>query len=110
MALLKFFKTPRHQQYEYKPRFWDPKKEELEERLKRIEAVKNNDPEAIKKRIAGGFRKGYSPDASQNRRRLTKRSNYILLGVILILLLLTYMFITVYLPRIVQVIEGSGQI
>jgi hypothetical protein len=44
MALLRFFRVPKHQQYDYKPRFWDPKKEELQERLDRIEKIQGGDP------------------------------------------------------------------
>ncbi len=108
--MLKFFKIPKHQQFEYKTRYWDPQKEELQERLKKIEERKTNSVEATKARISSGFRnKGYHHTDSSFRRRQTSRSNLILLAVVVILILLSYMFLTVYLPRIVQMVEqGSG--
>ncbi len=109
MALLNFFKVPRHQQFEYRPRFWDPDKEAMEERLREIEKLKNKDPEAIKARIASGFRRGggYHQGAWRARTRQTRRSNMILLLLVVVLLVLSYIFLNVYLPGIVESIEGS---
>lgn len=110
MAFLRFFKVPKHQQFEYKPRYWDPKKEELQERLKRIELMKGGDTEAAKARIAGGFRRGYVTNKG-SRKKQVLRSNLVLVGIILLLLLLSYMFLTVYLPEIAKSLEnGSGKI
>ena len=106
MALLRFFKVPRHQQYEYKPRYWDPRKEELEERLKRIEDLKGSDTEATKARISSGLRRGYRGD-TRERKRQVMRSNMILLGIVIVLLILSYMFIVVYLPEIVNALESG---
>jgi len=101
MAFLRFTRIPKHQQYEYKPRFWDPKEEELKERLERVENMKKGDPEAIKARLSGGFRRGYEQGRNTRfRKQQAMRSNLVLLGVIVVLLLLSYMFLTVYLPDI----------
>lgn len=110
MALLKFFKVPKHQQFEYKTRYWDPKKEELEERLRRVEERKNNSVEATKARISSSFRrKGHYGYANSDfRRRQARRSNLVLLGIVIVLIALSYMFLVVYLPRIVQMVEGNG--
>lgn len=108
MAVLRFFRVPKHQQYDYKPRYWDPKKEELEERLKEIEDRKGNDPQAIKARLAGGgFRRGFQTDGHY-RKRQVMRSNFILLFIVVALILFSYLFISVYLPRIVNVLETGG--
>ncbi len=107
MAILRFFKLPKHQQYEYKPRYWDPRKEELEERLKQIDAMKAGDAEAMKARLSVNFRKGYKNDP-RFRSRQVLRSNLILLGVIVILVFLSYLFITVYLPRIAEGVGSGG--
>ena len=107
MALLRFFRMPKHQQYEYKPRYWDPKKEELQKRLQQIEEIKAGGTDGIKARISSGFRRGYS--ASQaGRRKEVMRSNMTLLGIIVALLVLSYMFLSVYLPRIVEAVESGG--
>ena len=107
MALLRFFKLPRHQQYQYKPRFWDPKKEEREERLKQIEAVKEGDAEALKARLSANFRKGYTKDTSF-RKKQVMRSNLILLGILVLLVVLSYLFIAVYLPKIAESVGSGG--
>ena len=109
MAALRFFKLPKHQQYQYKPRFWDPKKEEREERLKQIEAVKEGDAEALKARLSANFRKGYTKDTSF-RKKQVMRSNLILLGILVLLVVLSYLFIAVYLPKIAESVgSGGGQ-
>lgn len=107
MALLRFFKVPKHQRYRYVPRYWDPKKEELEERLKRIKESKDGNIEATKARLATGFRRGYSSDL-QARRASVLRSNILLLGIIGLLLLASYVFIVKYLPTIVEALETGG--
>lgn len=107
MAVLRFFKLPKHQQYQYRPRFWDPKKEEREERLKQIEAVKEGDAEALKARLSANFRKGYAKDTSFRKRQMM-RSNLILLGVLALLVILSYLFITVYLPQIADRVGSGG--
>lgn len=107
MAFIKFSRIPKHQQYEYKPRYWNPREDELKERLERVENVKNGDPEAIKARLSGGFRRGYEQGRDTRfRKQQAMRSNLVLLGVIVVLLLLSYMFITVYLPDIAASVGG----
>ena len=59
-----FLKIPQHKRFEYKPRIWDPEKEEREERLKRIKAelgVTNDtsDGKPYVPNIRGSFRKEY---------------------------------------------------
>ena len=109
MAVLRFFRIPKHQQYDYKPRYWDPKKEELEDRLKEIKERSGSVPQAIKARLSGGgFRRGYQAD-SRYRQRHVMRSNMILLGIVVVLIIFSYLFLSVYLPRIVNVLETGAQ-
>lgn len=109
MAVLRFFRVPKHQQYDYKPRYWDPKKEELEERLKQIEERSGNDPQAIKARLAGGgFRRGYQSDGSYRKRQVL-RSNAILMGIVVVLIIFSYLFLSVYLPQIINVLETGAK-
>lgn len=109
MALLNFFKTPRHQRYNYIPRFYDPKKEELDERLRIMEGVKSGDTEDIKKRISGGFRAStYSSGASTYRSRQVTRSNFMLIAIVVILCLSAYILANVYLDEILNLIEHKN--
>jgi len=107
MALRRFIKLPKHQQYQYKPRFWDPEKEELKDRLRRIEDQKTGGSEGMKARISSGMKKGYLADARE-RKKLALRSNMVLFAVIIFLLGLCYVFLMVYLPQIVDGIDDMG--
>ena len=109
MAFLKFFRVPKHQKYDYKPRFWNPKKEALEDRLAQIKSIKEGGVEAAKSRISGGFKRGYATNYQAKRQQIM-RSNLMLLGIIALLLIMSYLFITKYLPKIATALEGSGQI
>lgn len=58
-----FTKAPKHQRFNYTPRFYDPQKEELEERESRIKLelarekgeVNNEDLTGHRRRISGAF-------------------------------------------------------
>ena len=97
MKLLRVFRTPSHQRFEYKPRHWNPRKEELQQRLEQIEKVKQSDPEALKARIAQNFRRGSGVN-TKARQQAAMRSNMLLLVIIVVLGLLSYVLLTVYLP------------
>ena len=100
MALFSFFKTPRHQKFEYKPRYWNPEKEDLEKRIG-LAKRENNDPNAMKSRISHGLRRGYNY-SSRNNSNASKKSTLRLWIIIGILLLFSYYFLVVYLPRFEQ--------
>jgi len=106
MALLRFFRVPKHQQFKYNTRFYDPRKEELEQRIQRAEGVKNGDTEAMKARISEGFRGGgYYKVDNRFRSRQVRRSNMVLIGVIVVLLLLAYLIFNIYLPEGVEMLN-----
>lgn len=107
MALLRFFRVPKHQRYEYKPRYWDPRKEELQERLEQVKQIQGEGTEAMKARISSGLKRGYRGDQRLRKQR-AMRSNLILVGVVVVLLLLAYVMLTIYLPGLVEAIEGSS--
>ncbi len=107
MALLRMFKTPKNQKYDYKPRYWDPKKEEMEERLGKYKSAKEGDVEAVKTRLSKGFRRGggsYKVSGEMRSKQLF-RSNMILLAVIALLIFLAYVAFKVYVPGIVNMME-----
>ncbi len=104
MALFSFFKAPQNQRYAYKPRFWDPKKEEMEKRLKYLESIRGDSQEAIKQRLSGGFRGKYNVDSSVRSKGVSK-SNKRLLMIIVVLLFMSYLIISVYLPQIIAMLD-----
>ena len=70
---LRFLKLPKYQRYEYKPRYWDPEKEELEKRMQQIRDRQNGvSADAVRSRIAsGGIRRGFA-GSSRIRQQQTK--------------------------------------
>ncbi|HNQ37323.1 MAG: hypothetical protein KA780_00935 [Prolixibacteraceae bacterium] len=95
---LKFFSLPKPRQFDFKPRYYDPDKEEREERERRIREELGlagtqpgkGDQEGYRPHIRGQFRKAMlrnsrvSPDA-------VRQSNRRILIIIAILALLFYM-------------------
>lgn len=105
---LKFLKLPKYQRYEYKPRYWDPQKEEMEKRIQQIKDRQNGvSAESVRARIAsGGIRRGFEA-TGHRRRQQTMRSNFILIGVIIALLFLAYMLLNVYLPEFEEMLNNK---
>ena len=70
MKIPSLFRTPKYQRFEIKPRYYDPIKEEMEEResamRRELEAHNNEGADLTNRssRIAGGFRRTSSNSAS----------------------------------------------
>ncbi len=97
MGFLRLFKPPKNQQFSYKPRYWDPKKEEAEKLRQRVEELQNGGVDAMKTRISGGFRKGAGGMAAGSYRSArVKRSNTTLFITLICLLALAYLAYTLY--------------
>jgi len=103
MGFLSFGKKIKNRRFDYIPRYYDPDKEEFEQRMK-LYKRQGSDTELAKQKIKGGFRRSYrvGNDYSQEA---SKRSNRILLMTIAFLLLITFYFISEYLPRIIASFE-----
>ena len=103
MAFLNFGKRFKNRSFEFIPRYYDQEKQELEKRLRRYKSS-DGDTELAKERIKGGFRKKYRvkddyTSASQ------KRSNRILFATLIVLVIITYIFLTEYLPKIIATFD-----
>ncbi len=105
MALFSIFKTPKNQKFDYKPRYWDPVKDDLNTRIQQAQGA---DTEAMKARISRGFKRGSTYGYAEQRAIERRRSNKILLITVIILVFLCYLFLTVYLPEIVKMVEGNA--
>lgn len=107
MALFRFFfKTPKHHQFEYKPRYYDPEKEELQQRLKKYGSGEVSDTDMLKERISHGFRqKGIVQEGGRRRGNSLNRNNRLLLIIILGLILMTLFLLDKFLPQIVRLME-----
>ena len=102
MFKVRWSKLPTNRQYNYNPRYWNQKKEDLNERIKNVHLVKEGDKEAMKARIRGGMKRGYVKDASAFRKKKVMRANLTLIGIIFLLIFLTYYGLTVYLPKMLD--------
>ena len=90
MAFIRVFRTPKHNKFDYNPMYWNPKKEDLQERLESVEKSKTNDPEALKARIGRGLRHrtaGVSSETRGFRSQQVQKSNKTLVIVLAILIL-----------------------
>ena len=96
MALIRFFKPPPHQRYVYKPRFWDPDKEGLRERVDWASGEKKGDAEIMKSRITDHFARRASRGSVDTgfRQRQVARSNVRLILVLAVIIVLTYLVLT----------------
>ena len=104
MAFLKFGKRIKNRSFDYVPRFYDQEKEELEKRLSRYRKPDDDNTELTKERIRGSFRKTYRVK-DEYTSKTQKRSNYILLGTLVLLIFFTYIFLMQYLPKILEAFE-----
>lgn len=106
MGLFSSLKPPKPVGFEYRPRFYDEKKEEFKDRLKKAEQLAGDDPEALKARIRRSLQRksGYLTDRQYRQKQILK-SNLLLLAIIAVLIVFTFAAIEIYLPRIVQMFE-----
>ncbi|MEM9887716.1 MAG: hypothetical protein AAF849_17610 [Bacteroidota bacterium] len=96
MAGLRFFRTPKPQRFEYKPRYYDESKEELKDRIRSAEQSNEYSAEGAKQRISGGFRRktsGYKANKGY-RSQQVKRSNFRLFIIIAVLFMVGYLLFT----------------
>lgn len=84
----RMFKTPNHKQFDYRPRFYDPIKDELEERVRAHEARGVDEREARMMRINQGMRRNQG--RSTIRAKSTVRSNIMIALIVFILALLAF--------------------
>jgi hypothetical protein len=97
---------PKSKAFTFTPRFYDPVKEELEEREKQREIRKQDDLEGAKMRIRSGFKNKYKADANFAQKS-KRQQNIRLLLIIGILLLGAYLVLTEFLPVWIQMIEKT---
>lgn len=94
-------RTPKHHTFEYKPRYWDPDKEEREERRKKRERLRDQGLEGTKERIRSGFvtsRGGAA--ANRYRNQQVRKSSMTFIIVAVALILLTVYAMTVWMPEL----------
>ncbi len=89
MSLFGFNKRFKHRKFDYIPQHYDADKEALEERLKKYSDEGIDKAELAKQRIRSRMKSKQSVDPAF-KRTMRRRSNRILIYVILILILVVY--------------------
>lgn len=100
MSFFKPGKLPKPQNFNYIPRYYDPRKEELERRIKAQQSTGDDGKmQALKTRITTNLRHRIA-DSKDYRRRKVVKSNLTIIGIIIILLWVVYEFMMRYMHRI----------
>lgn len=96
--MLKFgmFKRVKHNTFDFKPRYYDPEKEALKERLERYKTIDGEaaSVDQVKDRIKSGLRSksSYHTDMGY-RRKQVRNSNFRLLSIITVLTVASYLML-----------------
>lgn len=104
MALFSFFKTKKPKRFNFIPRYYDAKKERLQEIIDRHKEDSKDNPEAMKSRIKHGFQTRGLVDFGYES-RLRKKSNRTLLIVMVSLFVITYLLLSKYSTDIISVVK-----
>ena len=96
-------KLPKHRQFTYHPKYWDPDKEALEGRLRKYRDQDSNvsNVELTKSRISSNFRYRRGKVSVNDR----VRGNFRLVIILIVVIFLTYLFLDEYAQKIVNWIE-----
>lgn len=87
---LKFFHTPKNRQFNFKPRYYDEQKEDLENRIEQIKReLGQNDPNNDKKTYTSNI-KGRMKGTLRRTRNTQQKSNIRLILIIIVLSLVAY--------------------
>jgi len=90
MGIPRFIKLPSHKRFEYSPRYWDPEKEDREERIRQIKQEMGIDVPSDPGRTT--IRRGSFRQARQQAKvRATRGSNIRLVIILAVLLFLAYL-------------------
>ena len=93
MKLTGFFKTPKHRVFNYKPRYYNPEEEELEQKLKQKQAENFVKDEKIK------IRRHIELRRSEEKKAYGRRLLIISIIFVLLFIILFYGFKMVYLLK-----------
>jgi len=91
MDFFSLFKPAKPRQFEYTPRYWDPRKEALDERIRRIEAEIAAEKGQPVDYHGTTLRKGFLREAGTIRKKHQRSSSLRLLIILVFLLYIAYM-------------------
>ncbi|MFC2086714.1 hypothetical protein ACFLSA_00920 [Bacteroidota bacterium] len=92
MSIPRFFKVPQHKQFNFTPRYYDPEKEEREERIKRIREEMGIQDTNTAYKANSNYVRGQMKTYFDRTKKTRKQSNLRLLIILMFLLLIAYYF------------------
>lgn len=98
MALFNFFNQTKHRKFEYIPRYYNPEKEDLENRLRKHQKAEKGSIEDVKLNIQAGLRNRAPRGGGFN----LKYSLLVML-IIAILLLISIYLLSAYMPKFIEI-------
>ena len=98
-----FFKRPKHKQFNYKPRYWDPEKEEFERRKRELDGDQpprstEEVKEDLKRQIDRQWRRRQDPESIGRSDKWTK----IFIYALIIFLGIYFIFFTSFINNLVS--------
>ncbi|MFT6849320.1 MAG: hypothetical protein ACJATA_000115 [Sphingobacteriales bacterium] len=81
MRLPSLFKTPKHRRFDFMPRYFDPQKEEMDNRVKQIKHEMGVENDNTSKRRPGGI--SFKRDLSRSQNSRTRNQRLILIIIVL---------------------------
>ena len=87
----RMFRMPKHQRFEYRPRHYDPVKEELNRRIQDKELIDYSDKDELRLRISEGIKRKRTYSKASKEGML--RSNILVALIAMILLLMSLLIL-----------------
>lgn len=98
MALFNFFNRTKHRRFEYIPRYYNPEKEDLEQRLSKYRKENRDEIDDVKMNIRAGLR-----NRAPGKSGFNLRYSMLVMLIVVVLLLITIYLLSAYLPRFMEV-------
>jgi hypothetical protein len=96
---MNMFRTPKHQKFIYHPRYYDPEKEELMERIRSARGDQDSDIDNMKARIGKNYQSRYQR-RKESARKTIRNTNVRVFVIFLVLLIFTYFLLVEFMPVI----------
>lgn len=81
MRLPSLFKTPKHRRFDFMPRYFDPQKEEMENRVQQIKQEMGVEGDNSTKRRPGGI--SFKRDLSRSQNSRTRNQRLVIIVIVL---------------------------
>lgn len=101
-----FFKSTKPRKFDPIPRFYNPEKEYIEDKIKKLEGTEDDKLTKMKSNIRNNFRNSHTGfGVNRSGRRQAYNSNMRLVIILIVLVLITYILLIRYLPQLEQLLK-----